>query len=432
MRYVQKKEIQPPMTYPPSQRQATETGMVSSKQEQTDGFTKDFDSLIEASPTETMGQLSLVKTRDDPFGLDLKLNHTRDHVECPACRQANKALALTGAELAAMPFDDATTAWCLLRRQSARLRERTHEATLGYLNSLGKFFGRLRLVDITPGHVRAYQIARKRNILRIEGADQHPWDDPVSNSYINHEIATLGLMMKFASLWHRIKPYYSPLTVPKWSPRDVLTVEQEEALFKRLPQKPEAALAYWVAAITNNTTASGMELRGLRLKNLFLTDVIAEIYVPEDSVKNDSRPRKIALNTLARWAVMQCLKRAIRLGATDPDHYLFPFRLRRNIYDPTRPASRFFLRKSWAKLQAATGFVNLKPHDLRHQCITAMLENGVQPETVIAIAGHVGRKMLEYYSHHRKQVKYAAVMTLEAKKPPVNETAASVRNRKLG
>jgi integrase len=406
--------------------------MVSQNQETKDGFQRDFDDLVDGGGSETMGQLALVKTRENPFALDLKLDHTRDHFECPACKQANKAVQLTGAELAAMPFDEATAAWMLLRRQSAGLKERTHEATLGYFNAMGIFFGRMRLCDMTPGAVRAYQIARSRNALRIDGVDHHPWSEPVSNSYINHEIATLGKMMKFASLWHRIKPYYSALPVKRWSPRDVLTVEAEERFFKELPKHPEAALAYWVATITNNTTASGIELRGLRLSNIFLNDEIGEIYVPEDSVKNDSRPRKIALNTLARWAVTQCLKRAIRLGATEPDHYVFPFRIKRNLYDPTRPASRFFLRKSWAKLQKATGCYGLKPHDLRHQCITSMLENGVNPETVIAIAGHVGRKMLEYYSHHRRQVKYAAVMTLEAKKPPARETGTRKRLRNAG
>jgi integrase len=403
-----------------------------------DGFELDFDSLVDGPEEATMGKLALVPGFINPFSLDLKLDHTRDHFECPACRQANKAVQLTGAELAAMPFDEAKAAWCLLRRQQAGLRQRTHEATLGYLNAMGRFFGRMRLCDITPGQVRSYQIARSRNVLRIEGAETHPWDEPVSNSYINHEIATLGKMMKFAALWHRIKPYYSALPVRRWSPREVLTIDQEERFFRELPKHPEAALAYWVAAITNNTTASGMELRGLRLKHIFLRgQEDSEIYIPEDAVKNDSRPRKLALNTLARWAVAQCFKRALRLGATDPDHYLFPFRIKRNLYDPARPASRFFLRKSWSKLRAATGFVNLKPHDLRHQCITSMLENGVNPETVIAIAGHVGRKMLEYYSHHRRQVKYAAVMTLEAKKPqalrpPRSATAVATHHRKSG
>lgn len=249
-------------------------------------------------------------------------------------------------------------------------------------------------------------------------------------------------MMKFARLWHRIKPYYFPFEQPKWSPRQILTEEQEETLWKTLAKHPEAKLAYWVATITNNTSAAGMELRGLRLKHLRLTNAIPEIYVPEDSVKNESRPRSIALNNLALWAIQQCLKRAIQLGACEPDHFLFPARCNRDEnppilpngkrakYDPARPASPYFLRKSWDKLRKASGFVQLCPHDLRHHFITRMLENGVDEPTVTAIAGHrPNSKMLEYYSHHRKQVRYAAVLTLE-KKPVTSETAAAASRRR--
>jgi hypothetical protein len=48
----------------------------------------------------------------------------------------------------------------------------------------------------------------------------------------------------------------------------------------------------------------------------------------------------------------------------------------------------------------------------------------VNPETVIAIAGHVGRKMMEYYAHQRTRVKYAAVMAIEPKPKPRPTTAA--------
>ena len=50
---------------------------------------------------------------------------------------------------------------------------------------------------------------------------------------------------------------------------------------------PEAALAYYVATITNSTTASGLELRGLRMSCILLRDEpeISEIYIPADAVK---------------------------------------------------------------------------------------------------------------------------------------------------
>jgi integrase len=87
--------------------------------------------------------------------------------------------------------------------------------------------------------------------------------------------------------------------------------------------------------------------------------------------------------------------------------------VKRHVYDPKRPASPFFLRKSWEQLREATGFTDLRPHDLRHHCITRMLERGVNPETVRAIAGHVTAQMMDFYAHQRAQVKYEAVMAIE-------------------
>jgi len=411
--------------------------MIRPTDKASDGFTRDFDSLVNSPlvgvPEEDMSRLALIEKTFDPYALDKTLEHTPDHIDCPACQGANTALVVTAADLAEMGFEAAAKFWILYRAQDPSLRPRTHETTESYINALRVFFGKVRLCDITPGQLRAYQIARIHNTLRMTAGESHPWKQAAGNSVINHEISVLGQMLTFARLWHRIKPYYFPLEQKSWSPREILSEEDEETLWKVASKHPEAALAYWVAAITANTTASGIELRGLRLKHLFLTSQIAEFYIPEDSVKNDSRPRRIALNNLARWAVEQCLKRAIKLGACEPNHFLFPFRIKRNKYDPTRPASPYFLRKSWAKLQKCTGFLELKPHDLRHLCITKMLENGVNPETVIAIAGHVGRKMMEYYAHQRRQVKYAAVLTLETKKKPaVNDPAAGAQTRKTG
>ncbi len=341
--------------------------------------------------------------------------HTADHLDCAACRAADDALQSRRANVGQMRFSEAAPWWMRLREQNPALKARTHDATQGCLDALGKFFAALRLCDITPGHVRGYQLARRHNRVRVGDAVLSPWQRAAGASCVNHEISVLGQMLRHCGLWHRIRPYYFPLHVDGWSPRQILTEAEEEALFRTAARHPEASLAWWIATITNNTTASGIELRGLRLGNVFLRDPgeISEIYIPADAVKNSSRPRKIALNPTARWAVAECYKRALRCGSHQPDHYLFPFRVKRNRWAPERPASRFFLRKSWAKLRAATGCADLRPHDLRHHCITRLLESGVEPETVRAIAGHVTPKMMEYYAHHRARVKYAAVMAIE-------------------
>jgi integrase len=340
--------------------------------------------------------------------------HTIDHRNCPACQAADAALRGGNLHLATKSFRDASRYWMQLRRQSVSLKPRAHEATQTYLNALNLFFGDLRLCDITPGQIRAYQIARTTNSINVGGQQLHPWKRTCQHGTINHEINVLAMILNHCELWPRIRPFYFPLSVPTWSPRTVLTEVEEERLFSVAREHPEASLAYWVACITNNTTAAGIELRRLRLGNLFLTsNGISEIYVPGDAVKNTHRPRKIPLNAPAKWAIEQCFKRALMLGCCEPDHYLFPFRVLRNQFDPTRPASRSWLRKSWDKLRKATGFTKLTPHDLRHHCITRMLENDVNPETVIAIAGHVSRKMMEYYAHQRTRVKYAAVVAID-------------------
>lgn len=352
---------------------------------------------------------------DDGHSVSCESGHTTNHLNCPACTGATVLLLSLDKGFSRLPFQRAAELWQELRKRG-HLKDRTHIDNDLYVRALNKFFGELRLCDIKPGHLKAYQDARTANLLiTVDGRETRPWMKPAGHSIINHEMSCLGQILNHANLWKRLKPYYFPLSIPKWSPRDVLTVEDEDHLFSVAASHPEAALAYWCACITNNTTAVGIELRGLRMKHIFLREApaISEIYIPEDAVKNTSRPRKIALNTTARWAVGQCYKRALRLGATDPNHYLFPFRVNKKKWDPARPASRWFLRKSWEKLRTATGFAYLTPHHLRHQCITRLLESGVHGETVRAIAGHVTTQMMEYYSHIRAQAKYDAVMAIE-------------------
>lgn len=346
------------------------------------------------------------------------VQHTRGHGPlCPACAEINMQLVEIDSDISRKTFTVASETWLTLRKQ-ASLKPRAIEAIEGQISSLKRFFGEMRLCDITPGNLRSYQTARGANLIVEDGEEIRPWSRPAGNSAINHDLSCLAQLLRHCKLWAKLKPYYFPLSIPTWSPREILSEEEEERFFAAASECPEAALAYWVACITNNTTASGIELRGLRLKHIFLRDKrqISEIYIPEDAVKNNSRPRKIALNPTARWAVEQCLNRAISLGAWDPDHFLFPFREKRNEFNPAKGASRSFLRKPWDRLREATGFEDLTPHCLRHQCITRMLENNVQPETVRSIAGHVTTQMMEYYSHIRRETKYAAVMAIEPRK----------------
>lgn len=334
------------------------------------------------------------------------------HIECPACIEANLELLKFDSDFSRLLFREASALYLELRKQSHKLKPGTHSTDAQYGEMLGRFFNELRLCDITPGHIRSYQLSRPENTGEV-------WGGKAGNSIVNHEISYLSRVLKHAKLWAKIQPYYFPLPLDAWSPREILSEDDELDFFSHAASTPGAQLAYWIACITNNTSAVGCELRGLRLRHVYLrgADEISEIYIPPEAVKNISRPRTISLNRTARWAVEQCYKRAIKLGSCEAEHYLFPFREKRGVYDPRRPAGKTFHRKSWAKLRSATGQAKVTPYTFRHQFLTRLIENDVNPETIREIAGHrPNSKMLAWYSHTRKRVKYEAVMAVELDK----------------
>jgi len=347
--------------------------------------------------------------------LTAQRGHTIDHIDCPSCQAYDRFVKSDFLGMAGQRFEDAARVWSSAQRKSDKLRPRTLESLTDYLRSLNKFFKSIRMSSINPGMLKAYQEARRSNAIGVGGKIHRPWKKMAGHSRINHELNVLAQMLRACNEWEKIRPYYFPLKTNKWSPREILSEKEEEELFRKVAGYPEAELAYCIATITNNTTASGIELRNLKLENVYLRPIgeISEIYIPPDACKNNYRPRKIALNEVAKWAVGKMYQRAIKLGATEPDHYLFPIRVKQGEYDPTRPASRWFLRCSWNHLRDISGFKQLRPHDLRHHAITRMLENGVDGELVNAISGHVSKRMREFYSHQRVRVRYEAAQAIE-------------------
>jgi integrase len=64
--------------------------------------------------------------------------------------------------------------------------------------------------------------------------------------------------------------------------------------------------------------------------------------------------------------------------------------------DPLLPMKGW--RTAWRSLTKAAGLEGLRFHDLRHQAITELAERSQGDQTIMSIAGHVSREMLEYWS----------------------------------
>jgi integrase len=112
------------------------------------------------------------------------------------------------------------------------------------------------------------------------------------------------------------------------------------------------------------------------------------------------------LNPDAVLAYRILLERATKLGIAGSEFYVFPACENSRI-DGTRPQKTW--RTAWRNITRAAGLKGLRFHDLRHQCITELLEGGAPEAAVLSIAGHVSRKMMEHYSHIRMDAKRKAL-----------------------
>ncbi len=60
---------------------------------------------------------------------------------------------------------------------------------------------------------------------------------------------------------------------------------------------------------------------------------------------------------------------------------------------------------------------SLRYYDLRHQCVTEMLEAGIPEGVIREVVGHIDPAMTRHYSHPRLAAKRAAVEALSTIKP---------------
>ena len=134
--------------------------------------------------------------------------------------------------------------------------------------------------------------------------------------------------------------------------------------------------------------------------------------------------------------MLEIRKRAEMFGSIELLHYVFPalrsaatfngneiFETKFIIFDPTRPIGSW--RRAWRNLTKEAGLAGLRFHDLRHHAITELAEAGVPEQTIMAIAGHVSRRMLNRYSHVRLEAKRTALEALSPRGPVVTINAAA-------
>jgi len=301
--------------------------------------------------------------------------------------------AILPAQFRLLSFDKAAEHWLEIKKLHTR-KPRTIEMYEWYIRNLSRMFGELLLSQIHIGHVLEYQQQRRQT---------------AGPSCVNHELNTLAQILRHGDLWDLIKKNYKPLPLPNWTPPKVLTAEEEERFFRVVAEKPDWSVAYWAVSLTNNTSAMGTELRHLQLQHVKLDQEPPTIHIPDGNVKNEFRARVVPLNAVAAKQARRIVDRARKLGAWRPEHYIFPFRVKRGVYDVARPASPYFIRAAFRSMRQVTGLEWLQPRNFRNQIITKLFESGTPDETIMSIAGHQSIRMSRYYSRIRISAKAEAL-----------------------
>lgn len=292
-----------------------------------------------------------------------------------------------------LPFASAASKW--LGTRKLYLKERSFYMAGHHIKQLNKFFAAIVVEKMHSGHLRQYQADRMTN-------SQGRWKHPAAASLIKHEMSVVRQILKRAGVWkRRFADDYEKIPMPPTKAKKVMTDEEKARLFRVAASNPEWELGLCIAMITYCTSAAGTELRHLKFQDLYLDNPYPTFLIPAEYCKNDHRGRRIFVNDSCMKAFRLAIKMANKKGSSRPEHFLFPKRVVRGLYDPYKPCSASWLRNPFHGMTAAADLSWVTPHCLRHQFITEMFEQGHSLADIQSITGQLSAASVKIYSHNR-------------------------------
>jgi site-specific recombinase XerD len=294
------------------------------------------------------------------------------------------------------------------------IRINTENSYLSYIKSLELFFGDMPLQNIHIGVIKAYQNAR------LEGAEpfirfRRPQDAkprkvggvllppkgktpcPAKPKKVNQEINTLQQIMKRAGCWtEELIDLYEPLLEEEGEIPRALTPDEQRRWLDVSRMKERWNVIYWYSILAFSTCMSTDEIRNIRLGDMNLFQRV--IVVQKGKVK--ARARTIELvGADVLWCLERLIHRAQDMGATEPQHFLFPWREKKDTYNPEKPMSASGIKKLWEEVRQASKITWFRMYDTRHTAITRYAEGGMPIPMIMEMAGHISAKMNKHYTH---------------------------------
>ena len=347
-------------------------------------------------------------------------------------RQAEDGLLAARVKgFARLPFSAAADRY--VESRSLDLSQSSLSKERQLLTKLRKFFGSEKIGEISGDQILAFREWRAR--------------DRVSPATINMEVGIVRRILKRAKRWHLVAIDLKPLK-ERHNIGRAMALDEKLRLLRLAGKNPDWQNVRLAAILALNTTMRGCEIKHLRWRDI---DFMGKALTIHKS-KTDAGERVIPLNSVAYNAVIELLDRARKVGAAEPQHFLFTS-CENGIITPDRPQKSW--RSSWRKLTKAiecpacgklqdpttecrdetckadlSGIASptagLRFHDLRHHAITELAESQASDQTIMAIAGHVSHRMLTHYSHVRLEAKRSALDALSQVAPSTEQAKSFV------
>jgi integrase len=287
-------------------------------------------------------------------------------------------------------FQHAAKTW--MERAKPHLAKRTQEIyDVAVRCHLKGYFGSRLLNECGGREIAAYQAKRKR-----EGA---------SARTLNKELQVLRQILKSYKLWANLQGDVR-FEREREEVGQALSPEAETKLIEACRQNP---MLETVVTLALHTALRKGEIRLLRWGQI---DFDNRTLTVGDSKTEGGRGRVLPVNPIA-YAAMA--KWAGRFPHAMPENYVFPACESARLdlphpcteyIDASKPVKDW--RTAWRNALKRAG-LRIRFHDLRHCCIAKLSESQASEQTIMAIAGHLSRKMLEHYSHIRMQAKRTAL-----------------------
>jgi len=320
-----------------------------------------------------------------------------------------------------------------LESRSLDLADRSRAKEKELLSDPKWYFRSVAASKLTPEMLREYLAKRKAAGL--------------SNATLNMITGAIRRVLKMGRRWHLFADELKRLPERSNVGR-ALTAADISELLKLADSRNEWLTLRCGIILALNTTMRSAELKHLRWRDIDFF----ERTITVGRSKTDAGQRVIPMNEDAVSAILRLLLEAQKAHVDGSESFIFPA-CENGIIDASKhqkswrtawrtltrgihcPACGKFqnpgktCRQKKCKTDISEGkspFTGLRFHDLRHTAITVLAESDASEQTVMAISGHVSRKMLEHYSHIRMDAKRRAVTVLMKTKSP-GENHAGIR-----